>query len=201
MARAKTATPASGIGQYQHKPIEKPLSRVTKEEQKTGRLASSKPMERKVVQNGSKVASNGRDIKAGARETIGKSVTKAPEPEKKVKKAALATTGYTGTARPVNGKSSRPASRPADRYRGNSRRDEYESEEDEDEELEEEEDYYSDASSDMEAATFEVDEEEERAARIARKEDAEALNEENRLKREKEEKRKRLAAMAKARQR
>lgn len=51
----------------------------------------------------------------------------------------------------------------------------------------------------MEAAAFEVDEEEELAARIARKEDAEALAEENKLKREKEEKRKRLAAMAKAR--
>jgi hypothetical protein len=49
----------------------------------------------------------------------------------------------------------------------------------------------------MEAAVFEVDEEEEEAARIARMEDAEALAEENRLKKEKLEKKRRLAALAK----
>lgn len=128
------------------------------------------------------------------------------EPEKKVKKAAMATTGYAGTARPKPG-ASRPASRPSagasssrdrDRfqYRGSSRRDTYVSEEDEDEEMEEEVGYYSDES-DMEAAAFEVDEEEEAAARIARREDAEALAEENSLKREKLEKKRRLEAMAK----
>lgn len=141
-------------------------------------------------------------------------IGKVPEPEKKIKKSALATTGYAGTARPKPG--GKPGSRPhasssrvdRDRYGRKppalgSRLDRYDSYDDDEEDLMEEEeedddqaDYASDASSDMEAAAFEVDEEEQMAAKIARKEDAEALAEENRLKKEKAEKKKRLMAMA-----
>jgi len=58
------------------------------------------------------------------------------------------------------------------------------------------EDYGSDASSDMEAGAFDLDEEESRALRAAKEEDAKELALENQLKREKEERRKRLMAMA-----
>lgn len=67
-----------------------------------------------------------------------------------------------------------------------------------DEELDEEEDYASDASSDMEGGLWDVEEEETRALAVARKEDAEALAEEERHKREKEARRRKLEAMSKA---
>lgn len=74
---------------------------------------------------------------------------------------------------------------------------EYESEEDDDDdELDEEENGYSDESDDMEAGAFEVEEEETAATRAARKEDEEQLRIENQLKKEKEDRKKRLAAMA-----
>lgn len=57
-------------------------------------------------------------------------------------------------------------------------------------------DYESDASSVMEAGVFEVDEEEERALRAAREEDARELALEAQLKREKEERRRRLMSLA-----
>ncbi|CAO1606313.1 hypothetical protein XANCAGTX0491_009812 [Xanthoria calcicola] len=79
-----------------------------------------------------------------------------------------------------------------------SRRDiEYESEEEEeDDELDGEENGYSDESDDMEAGAFEVEQEETAATRAARKEDEEQLRIEYQLKKEKEDRRKRLAAMA-----
>lgn len=61
---------------------------------------------------------------------------------------------------------------------------------------EEEEGYGSDVSSDMEAGAFELDEEEDKALRAAKMEDARELALENQLKKEKEERRKRLLAMA-----
>ncbi|EXJ88172.1 hypothetical protein A1O1_05100 [Capronia coronata CBS 617.96] len=60
----------------------------------------------------------------------------------------------------------------------------------------EEDDYESDASSVMEAGAFEVDEEEQRALRAAREEDARELALEAQLKREKEERRRRLMNLA-----
>merc|ERR1711964_211458 len=110
-----------------------------------------------------------------------------PVPEKKEKKAALATTGYTGTSRPKpGGASSRPsASSTSSRYDRGPDRDRHRG------------DRY--GARYAYASEEEDDEEEEEAAKIARREDALALAEENRLKREKEEKRRRLAAMAKSR--
>jgi len=59
-----------------------------------------------------------------------------------------------------------------------------------------EKDYGSDVSSDMEAGAFELDEEENKTLRAAKEEDAQQLALEARLKREKEERRRRLASLA-----
>lgn len=134
--------------------------------------------------------------------------------EKKVKKAALATTGYTGTARPRPGaKPSKPgapalperaAPRGGGRYGGAlSGRKRYD---EEDEEMDDFIDYddeeeidprggprygYADEEdeSDMEAGLTDIDEEERRAEMVARKEDQEQEALEMRLKREKERRR------------
>lgn len=133
-----------------------------------------------------------------------------PEPVKKLKKAAMATTGYTGTARPnpaaakanprlLISSATRPGPVPRRDSASTSRapkpalprRYTYAEEDEEDEE--EREDYESDVSSDMEAAAFEVDEEEEKAARLGKLEDKE---QEERLRREAAEKQRRLAQRA-----
>lgn len=223
MARGKAAQSTLGqVGKIQHKRIEKMPSKREREELKSQKASNLQknlaPGSKfsKMGQSGAHSVQSIRDnVKAGlnAARSNGKGRAE-PEPEKKIKKAAMATTGYTGTSRPKpGGSSSRPsASASSSRYsRGPDRNrraehDRYgaryayaseEEDDEEDEDEEEEQDYESDLS-DMEAAAFEVDDEEEEAARIARREDAEALAEENRLKREKEEKRRRLTAMAKA---
>jgi protein SPT2 len=224
IARGKAAQATLGqVGKIQHKRIEKLPSKREREEMKAVKSTKAQNLRKNLGPNGKfrtagqallkdrpkggmgseRKLSNGKD---GSEKKSAEAVA-----ERKVKKAALATTGYTGTARPKPGakapsRQSMSASRydrgpnkyRDDRYSSSSKRRSYPSEDEEDEE-EDEEDYGSDASSDMEAAAFEVDEEEEEAARIARREDAEALAEENRHKREKEEKRRRLVAMAKAR--
>jgi protein SPT2 len=220
MARAKAAQATSGqVGKIQHKRIEKQPSKREREEM---RATKAQNLQKNLGPNGKFRAAGQpltKDGRNGTREERGKvlngKVDSAKESaqsaaEKKVKKAAMATTGYAGTARPKPGGTTAPRSsatgssrydRGPDKYRNDrqgssSKRYTYVSEEEEDEE---EDDYGSDVSSDMEAAAFEVDEEEEEAARIARREDAEALAEENRHKREKEEKRRKLAALAKTR--
>jgi protein SPT2 len=203
MARGQAAQKVLGqVGKIQHKKIEKLPSRREREEM---RARKADKIQKGLAPN-SKFQRPGQPSTQDGKTSTNKRVKAAEAvPEKKVKKAALATTGYAGTARPkpggsgtlgANGGSSRQPDRYYDRegsgYRGSRYADE-----EEDEAEEEEEDYESDVSSDMEAAAFEVDEEEELAARIARREDAEALAEENRLKREKAEKKRRLMAMAK----
>ena len=207
MARGKAAQTTLGqVGKIQHKKIEKLPSKREREAIAARKGKSiQKGLDPKSKFGGTVPAQirDGRNgVKGNGKVGNGKA---SVEPEKKVKKAAMATTGYAGTARPKPG-GSKPASktsaaasssRDKDRFqgRGSSRRYEYADEDEDDEEMEEEEDYYSDES-DMEAAAFEVDEEEEEAARIARKEDAEALADENRHRREKLEKKRRLEAMA-----
>ncbi|CZS97739.1 hypothetical protein WAI453_008804 [Rhynchosporium graminicola] len=212
MARGKAQQATLGqVGKIQHKRIEKQPSKREREDmklQKSSKLQKNLAPDSKFSKMGQNPILNGqKNVKSSGK------VRPEPVPEKKVKKAALATTGYTGTSRPKPGGSASKSSsssaslrynRGSDRDR--SRGDRYgaryaypsEEEEEEEEEEEDEPEYESDLS-DMEAAAFEVDDEEEQAARIARREDAQALAEENRLKREKEEKRKRLAAMAKSR--
>lgn len=65
----------------------------------------------------------------------------------------------------------------------------------EDEEEEEEEGYGTEGSSDMEAGIFDVDQEEQRSLRVARKEDEQALREEEELKRRKADRKKMLERM------
>lgn len=203
MARAKQAQEMNAqVGKIQHKPV---LTRKEREEL-TGATnnmsVKGKPLSRTGSGTGTfKTATPPlRDGRNGSRENGKKSRTASAEPEKKVKKAALATTGYAGTARPAGGlapkKSAAPSygssSRDRDRDRApSSSRYRYASEEEE-----EEDGYESGASSAMEAGLDDVDEEEERALRIARKEDQLAMQEEAR---HREEKRRRLAAMAKNR--
>ncbi|KAG9245969.1 hypothetical protein BJ878DRAFT_574438 [Calycina marina] len=207
MARGKAAQDKIGqVGKIQHKKIEKSVlkkERVIEKEKRATNIRSGLDSKSKFQQPqrpGQPLSRDGKHVKP-----INKKTPK--EPEKRIKKAALATTGYAGTARPKSAVTPgvRPAASSSSRYergRGDrgvlgSRYDRYESEDEEDEDIEEEEDYRSDASSDMEAAAFEVDAEEEAATRIAKREDAAALEEENRLKREKDEKRKKLEALRK----
>jgi protein SPT2 len=217
MARGKqNAEKMAQIGKIQHKRIEKPISKRERADLEAAKAAKmsknigpggkfsntpgAKAINGKISAAGGSNGRMGRNGKAGP-----------PEPQKKIKKAALATTGYAGTARPKPGAepgqkpSHASSSRERDRYGRKlpplgSRHDRYDSYEDyeveDDGEDDNQPDYASDVSSDMEAAAFEVDEEEELAGKIARKEDAEALAEENRLKREKAEKKKKLMAMA-----
>jgi hypothetical protein len=126
--------------------------------------------------------------------------------------------GYQGTARPTKAPvqvgykgTARPASAPASSSRGGTpatksrpkpakgRFDGYADWSDlDDMEGEEEEDYASDASSDMEGGVWDVEEEETLALKVAKKEDAEALAQELKHKREKEDRKRRLMAMSKA---
>ena len=95
-----------------------------------------------------------------------------------------------------------PASKSRDlQSRKKSRYDEYlgtdeEEESEEDGYGDEGDDYGSDVSSDMEVGAFELDEEENRTLRAAKEDDARELALEQRLKREKEERRKRLMSLA-----
>ena len=134
--------------------------------------------------------------------------------EKKVKKSATATTGYAGTARPAPGAAAKkgPSSRGDQRPgRGGllepprmSRRSKYEDEYDEDmddfidyddgeDDVGPRYDYDSEGSSDMEAGLSDIDTEERRAELYAREEDRREQALEEKLKREKEERKRRLA--------
>ncbi|KAI3328216.1 hypothetical protein F4824DRAFT_429302 [Ustulina deusta] len=134
-------------------------------------------------------------------------------PEKKVKKSATATTGYAGTARPRPGAAANkgPSPRGDQRPRHGgllepprmSRRSKYEDEYDEelddfiDYDEEEEQavgpryDYDSAGSSDMEAGMSDIDTEERRAELYAREEDKREQALEEKLKKEKEERKRR----------
>lgn len=110
--------------------------------------------------------------------------------------------GYKGTARPTSappassrgGLSSAKAkpTAPKHKYDGYANWDDLDDMEDE------EDDYASDASSDMEGGMWDVEQEEQLALKAAKKEDAEALAEEMRLKKEKLERQRKLAALSKA---
>lgn len=186
----------------------------------TSRTAGNPALQRRATSAGA----ISRDPKDARNLGLGKSKTKrsasvAEEEPKKVKKAALATTGYTGTARPRAGPTASATSRkPAApggallnphagaRYGGSARRSRYKDEEEDDDlddfiEYDDEEEqplggpryrYDSGSESDMEAGMDDIYEEEERAARAARLEDLEQERLEKRLKAEKEERKRRF---------
>lgn len=242
MARAAKAQQTMGkVGVIQHKSIDKPVSKKERELAKLEQKSSAKMTPSKgangsgkasatTSQNVSRTAGPPRsgmkggssgDRPVGSR--LGTKPNSAEAPDKKIKKSSSATTGYTGTARPVPGAAKRgPISRtggpprPGQRDRGllappkASRKDRYEDEYDEelddfidydDEEAEADPygrpgrhvEYDSDGSSDMEAGMSDIDTEERAAERLARDEDRREQMLEEKMRREKEEKRRRLA--------
>ena len=189
------------MGQIKHKPVEK----LTKKDrlrlqaeaaaaQKGRSLSGARGAAARVGQG-----AKGRSKSAEPLASKGGPVKKDRKPVdlgyKGTMRAAPAPLTYTGTMRPSGSAVSRKAPpgppRGGERYRYAS----YSDEEDDDVD-EEQEDYESE--SDMEAGMDEVDYEEEQAARIARREDAEALREENELKRSKLEKKRKLDQLAAA---
>ncbi|KAF2682578.1 hypothetical protein K458DRAFT_341225 [Lentithecium fluviatile CBS 122367] len=110
--------------------------------------------------------------------------------------------GYKGTARPSSAGppvvKPGPAAAKAKPKPSQSRYGGYASWSDVEEDEVDEDDYASDASSDMEGNLWDVEEEETMALKVAKQEDAAALAEEARLKRDKEERKRKLMAMNKA---
>lgn len=227
MERAKKAQAKivpGKVGSIQHRPIEKdrglkpePKSSMGKKTNGKSYAGSARPTS--APRGATKAGSTSHDSRNGGAKpatagTKGRHGSVGGEVEKKVKKAATATTGYTGTARPrpgaSSGKSSSSGNRPSSYKAGgllapprSGRRDKYEDEYDDDMDdfIEYDEDdepgpqgygYDSDASSDMEAGLSDIDVEERRAERLAREEDKREQALEEKLKREKEERRRRL---------
>ncbi|KIW47626.1 uncharacterized protein PV06_00305 [Exophiala oligosperma] len=195
MARAKLAQEArmqSQVGMIKHQAtnrekISKVAERKRQEEEKA-KAAKGKLGERPSTTK----RDNSRSVSPAKKAEQGR-VIKTPRPP-----LHAPPSGYKGTMGLSSGRSQKEAQRKRSRY------DEYlgTDEEDEDSDIgsygrdEEEGDYASDVSSDMEAGAFELDEEENKALRAAKQEDARELALENQLKKEKEERRKRLLAMA-----
>ncbi|POR34554.1 Uncharacterized protein TPAR_05255 [Tolypocladium paradoxum] len=223
LARGQRAQAVMGqVGKIQHKKVEKGTAK-SREEAKpitqardkstTGYAGTSKPAPR----SGANGSGPMKEARAGAapRSKLGAAKSRVEEDAavKKVKKAAQATTGYTGTARPrpadparkqdaprggalLNAPKPRHSSSKRSRYE-----DDYDEELDDFIEYDDEEDegprygYASDGSSDMEVGLDELDVEERRAEVLARQEDIEEERLEKTLKAAKEErKRKALTA-------
>ncbi|KAL8943528.1 MAG: hypothetical protein Q9216_000986 [Gyalolechia sp. 2 TL-2023] len=127
---------------------------------------------------------------------------KPPQPNYKGTAASKPQPAYKGTMKPQSSiaDTARRKDSRDDRSRSNStnphrRGRVYESEEEEDD-IDEEDEVCSDESDDMEAGFSDVEEEETAATRAARKEDEEQLRIETQLKKEKEDRKRKLAAMA-----
>lgn len=243
MARAAKAQQSQGpVGRIQHKAVEKPqlIRQRTEPKSDTGRGAATNGRDgskARAAPSKSKTSgsvgpsryddkANGRLRSPGASgarpAAVGKKETTAAIEAKKVKKAAVATTGYQGTARPKLNGTTRPgqtsgsaaSSRDSDRRRTaglsgtrdyRARQNRYSDDEDMDDfiDYDDEEDEigygrprYTGASeddeSDMEAGLSDIDEEENRAAVLGRREDREQEALEQRLKLAKEERKRRL---------
>ncbi|KAK3693927.1 hypothetical protein B0T22DRAFT_451183 [Podospora appendiculata] len=228
MARAEAnATAREFFGKIQHKPLGKASTTKERKELKAEEARLGKKSTRQQQHGGRAGGSaapsrngtgNASERHGGMSRTPSVHAKSSPAPvaeeKKKAKKAALATTGYTGTARPRPGATtakagvpSRPSTtaRPDERarYGGPSISRRYDHDEDlddfidyDDEEDEpaygvrrggyESEEYDSD---DMEVGLGDIDEEERKAEYLARREDMEQEALEKRLKREKEERR------------
>lgn len=104
--------------------------------------------------------------------------------------------GYSGTMRSKDPAKPAQPTKQKDKFGGQDRYGGYASWSDLSDAEEEEEDYMSE-SDDMEGGFDDLEREEAATARLARKEDMEALAEEERLKKEKLERKKKLEAMAK----
>ncbi|KAI0009490.1 hypothetical protein F4779DRAFT_366793 [Xylariaceae sp. FL0662B] len=235
MARGAKAQQTMGkVGMIQHKPIDRPMAKKERDAGKSEQKHGIKGQQGKsYLGNGRSHAAPSRDAarsgttlrdvsrggptkitKAGGKQKVDSSGGETQE--KKVKKSAIATTGYTGTARPRPGPtSSKPPTSKNGKRPGAaggllappkpSRPKRYDDEYDEDlddfidYDDEEEPDprgygygYGSDASSDMEAGVSDIDVEERRAELLAREEDKREQALEEKLKQEKEQRKRRL---------
>lgn len=161
-------------------------------EKKPKESAKDRKKKELLGKDGSKRPLNSKDAKGQPR-----SSTKSGKDEKPARVRPEIT--YKGTERPVPGsgyqgtaglKSSTKhgqtsSAKPG--FKGQERSSRYRdySDEEEDEEDEEENEYYSDASSDMEAGAFDLEQEEQDALRAGKREDAAAMREEEERKRRK----------------
>lgn len=247
MARAKANSEQRvSLGKIQHKTVERSMTMKERKEMKMEEAKKARITARKLPPGAGAGAGAGGASRLSRTSTPSRDAAKAPAPrnslagsaatnakktapaeEKKVKKAALATTGYTGTARPRPGAStsakpgatSRPGSetrsRDRPRYGGplSTSRRRHEEDEDLDDFIVDDEDdeedpgygqgrqyrYDSyDDESDMEAGISDIEDEEQQADRYARREDLEQEALEKRLKREKEERKRKFLDAAKS---
>ena len=188
MERAKAAqedAKAKASAGIKHKPMEK-MSRKERLRMMEEAKAEQKSVKRR-KQNYSDRSRSGTPIttKSGPTETSFKSTIK-----KKAEPLA-----YKGTMRAVGPgeakEKQKSKGQAQDKYGG------YADWSDLDD-MEDEEGYGSDGSSDMDAGWDDVEEEESRALRVARKEDQEALEEEERLRRDKMQRKKRLEELSRS---
>src|SRR5271163_2240994 len=196
MARAKAAQDQKGqiqVGLIKHQPVSKEkMSKVV--ERKREEEEKAKALKSKL---GPKPGSNGRiEKRRSASPTKRQDRARVPKQPRSSYKGTMKTTPKRDKAassklrnRSVQDKTGRKHSR-YDDYLGTDEEDDSDIIEDEDD------DYGSDASSNMEAGAFDIDEEENRALQVAKNDDARELELEKRLKQEKEERRRRLQAMA-----
>lgn len=182
------------VGMIKHQSA--PKERVSKVSKR--RMMEAKKQE----QNSSK----GKDFDAASIPyRKGNNIRKPAEPEYKGTAKPSSkdpTPAYKGTAGIPSrrGTGDKNVTRPARNQKPRAR-DEYlgTDEEDEGDYGYDEDDYYSDASSDMEAGIMDVDNEEQQALRAAKREDEEELRLEMAAKKEKMDRKKKLAALAKSR--
>ncbi|KAG5943463.1 hypothetical protein E4U59_000334 [Claviceps monticola] len=228
LARGQRAQAVMGqVGKIQHKKVEKGAVKKSRDElppsstPAKGRAAASggyagtaKPAQR-VGDKG--VAA--RPLAVGRGKGKAATAVAAAEAARKLKRAASATTGYTGTARPKPDSQVRKGDVPrggalltVPRHtvpKSKREEDDYDEELDDFIEYDDEEDdaggprygYASDGSSDMEAGLEDIDHEERRAEYIGRREDLEEERLEKTLKSAKEERKRRALEQMRARRR
>lgn len=208
MARAKDAQSSKGpssIGLIKHQSTEKDKIKTSKLAERKRQQEQDKDKDkdkgRTLAGATSKPGMNGKvDPRRRSASPVKKAdqpkIPRAPKPPLHGPPRKEAPPAYRGTMGQASKKS-----RDDVRTKSRSRQDEYlDTDEDEEDQYgyDDEPDYYSDASSEMMDAGFDdMDMEEREAARIAREEDAREMALENELKKAKEERKRKLAAMAK----
>jgi len=197
MARARLAQEQKGqnqVGMIMHQAASK---------EKMSKLAAKRREEEEKAKHGKTKAAK-HSVDNGRIRKRNTSPGKKPKEARTIKPPrpplAAPTSTYKGTmGQPAQRPPASAQSRGKDGRRS-SKYDEYlgtdEEDEVDDDEIEDEIGYGSDASSNMEAGAFDIDEEERVALQKAKEDDARELALENKLKREKEERRKRLQALA-----
>lgn len=204
LERAKQNAEASKLaGQIKHKPVEKLTKKDRQRLVEEARAAQKgKPLPNKDAKIGLKA--RGKSAEPLVDSKTGLSMKDRKKPVEVAYKGTMrpnapAAPVYRGTMGGPGGAAARkpPAKAPASSrsgYGAGRRYASYSDEEEEDEDDEPEDDYES--GSDMEAGVDEMYEEEQTSARIAKREDAIALAEENELKRQKLERKRKLEALA-----